>query len=425
MSGSAPKRLYGVDKILVGSNLNPSRPYVNTLWDRSLLVSENHRRVNKFGPWDGGGPFYQWSRVISHAGQKVVPAFRIVDKGNYTCLGVVGSPLQTPTVKVPPAWSTVKSTLSGLYATGYKKARPGNPVASVAQFVAELRDVPQLPFKRLFTHGLRTPVPLRDIPRLLRDYHRGFKSLGSEYLNVVFGWLPFLSDLRKMFYLYQTLDKRLTQIVRENGKFIRRRATIRDDTSVSQVGPTVYNYPYANVYGAPGEIDSPGSTHYTVTTRTAVKEWFVGSFRYMLFEPDPSQWTSTCKAHLFGAIPTPSLLWELMPYSWLIDWFANVGDVISNASPNAVDNLTMRYSFIMRREQTSTEWRAHVYHGASSTSSRKWPSVDHSFTSVDRIDSKSRSGGGNPFGLDVQLTDLSSAQLAILAALGLSRSSVK
>jgi hypothetical protein len=48
-----------------------------------------------------------------------------------------------------------------------------------------------------------------------------------------------------------------------------------------------------------------------------------------------------------------------------------------------------------------------------------------SFQSTETISRKVRLGGGNPFGLNVKLPDLSSSQLAILAALGISRSKVK
>jgi hypothetical protein len=222
-----------------------------------------------------------------------------------------------------------------------------------------------------------------------------------------------------MYHLWQTIDKRLAQLVRENGKYIRRRATVQDDSTVTEK-ETVYGFPWANVFGAPVYSGS-GRTVHTVQTRTTTKVWFSGSFRYYVPDIGSSLWTARATAALFGALPTPELLWEVLPWSWLIDWFSNVGDVVSNASNNAVDNLTMRYSFIMKHVTTSVTATSVVWADASSTSANRWPAAARTLQSVYQTDSKVRVGGGNPFGLDVKLESLSWHQLGILAALGLSR----
>lgn len=440
--GSPPKVRFTKKPTPIGSTLTPVRPTVEDWSYEGLFVSESHRRLPG-NRWSGGGPFYTWQRSALSTGARMIPVSRAgVDKGVYTALGVVGIPNGTKAPAAPPsapAWADVMSGLSGQYATGYKKARPGNPEASVGQFIAELRDLPALPLKGALLkgkpffvfgplggkHAFATPTPFRDIPRALYGYLKSFRNLGSEYLNQVFGWFPFVNDVRKMINLYHSVDKRMAQIRKENGKNIRRKATIRNDTSSSQT-VTIYEYPYANVLGAPGEIDSPGRTQYKLTTTTKTKTWFVGSFRYYLFDPSPSPVSDArMKLALFGALPTPELLWEVMPWSWLIDWFSNVGDVMSNASPNAVDNLTSRYSFVMEHITETIEASAHVSHGQMATSGRQWPSLDNTFKTTVKTESKARLGGGNPFGLGVQLSSLSGRQLGILAALGLSRSSVR
>jgi hypothetical protein len=125
-----------------------------------------------------------------------------------------------------------------------------------------------------------------------------------------------------------------------------------------------------------------------------------------------------------------------MPYSWLIDWFSNVGDVVSNMSMNAVDNLVTNYSFVMRRESWEQSASVITWHEkrddfggsppskSSSSLGSWWKAHRGSYSSTERWEIKSRVGGGNPFGLDVSLPSLSGRQLAILAALGISRQSV-
>jgi len=242
-------------------------------------------------------------------------------------------------------------------------------------------------------------------------------------LNVVFGWKPFVNDLRKMYNLWQTIDKRMAQIVRENGRGIRRKATIKDVTDTSQTGAD-FNTCFVNVYGGAGPNGPGCSTQYRVTTRTKTKVWFVGKYQYYIPDTGSSQWTTRARAALFGALPTPDLLWEVLPWSWLIDWFGNVGDVVSNLSPNAVDNLTTQYSFTMRTVKTAIRCDAYCVAPAAGGVFVS-PAVDRTFTSVFEDEVKQRVGGGNPFGIGVELASLSGYQLSILAALGLSKSRVR
>jgi len=339
--------------------------------------------------------------------------------GTYTITGVASAPTGGYTPPEPPSWTQEQLTLQGLYPEGYKKARPGNAVASVGQFLVELRDLPRIPGAVLAARK----VPFSQVPRVLLKSLTDYKELGSEYLNVVFGWKPFVSDVRKAYRLWHDVDKRLGQIIRENGKTIRRKATVTDEDNTTE-GTTLYGYPYANVYGNPPTWMG-GSTRYVVKRRTKEHVWFSGAFRYYIPDVGSSQWTRRARLALFGGLPTPELLWEVLPWSWLIDWFANVGDVVSNVSPNAVDNLTVARSFIMRHTLQSTEWSAHVVHGPGDGTYLRCPSVNQTFLSVETTETKSRVGGGNPFGLGAKLSQLSAGQLAILAAMGISRGTVR
>lgn len=399
----------------------------------ALLLSEGHFRT-KTGAWSGGGPFFVCKRRISHGQSSTIPiqvgfgAPWFVDL-LVTSKGVAGIDSQVPPDLASQEQAQLNANMAalpGYYASGYAKARPGNPVASVGQFIGELHSLPAIPGKALFPrkwrfNGIPTG-PIRTLPARLFAALTNFRALGSEYLNVQFGWKPFVSDLRKMYYLWQTLDQRMAQLVRENGRNIRRRVTLEKDESVD-TSSTVFTYPYANVYGAPPTYMS-GTTIYTTRQKTSTRIWFSAGFRYYIPDVGSSLWTARAKASLFGAIPTPEVVWELLPWSWLIDWFSNVGDVVSNLSVNAVDNLVTNYSFTMKEYSVETTHSAYVSHGASS-GFYNWPAVSHTFSSTDSLTTKARLGGGNPFGLNVQLADLSPYQLSILAALGLSRSKVR
>jgi hypothetical protein len=424
-----PKIIYFEDCTLVGPETlsSGSRPIVCSGGRDALFVSQGHYRLPN-GSWSGGGPFFCVKTEVKHTG-KTNHRYCVlgVEKGHCPALSVTGSPQNPFIPSTIPTWANQQAILNGLYATGYARARPGNPVASVGQFIVELRDLPQAPFKRLLKQG--RSVPLSQLPRILKNELLDFKNLGSEYLNIVFGWKPFVADLRKMYNLWHDIDKRMAQIIRENGKYIRRRATVSDETTTTEEPQSTALNAYQYVRGGPLFTIS-GPSRRTVVSTVKTKVWFSGSFRYYIPDVSSSMWDRRARLALFGALPTPELLWNVLPWSWLIDWFSNVGDVISNVGPNAVDNLTTRYSYIMKRSEETKTWTCNTAHASrsidpSGPNRTVWDSLDAKFTSVQKTTVKSRQGGGNPFGLNVQLSSLSSGQLAILAALGLSRSSVK
>jgi len=423
---SVPKILQGYRIIPLGVN-----GIIGNIenWQQDALIVSNGNRRNKNGVYVSGGPFYVRKASMSHGTGRT----RLFLRGSTSSLvhtqGVQGVfyPYTHPVQVSYPSWTSQVQTLSGLYPTGYKKARPGNPVASAGQFLIELRDLPTIPFKNgFFRDGSLRGVPLTEVPVRLRQQLLNYRNLGSEYLNVVFGWMPFVSDLRKMYNLWQDIDKRIARLVRENGQAVRHRATVEDSTSTTQ-SSQASNSPYFGVLGAPPAWMT-GNSLYSSVTRTTVKSWFVGSFRYYVPDIGSSEWTSRAKRALFGLSPTPELLWEVLPWSWLIDWFSNVGDVISNASSNAVDNLTLGYSFIMRHTTTEMTCSSHVTHGKGSQVYPffdTWEGCDHMFSSTYKEEIKVRAGGMNPFGLNVQLSSLTNYQLGILGALGLSRGLVR
>lgn len=365
-----------------------------------LMVSLNHPKKN--GKYQGGGPFALYKRKITGAKTTVYCGNNGVYIDGEACVGYVPG-AHVPGSYTAPTYSSIVNEINqnADFATGYKKARPGNPVASVGQFMYELyTDLPQIPFKML---------------RKLKS----FQALGHEYLNVQFGWLPFVSDLKKMYNLTKTIDARLGRLVRDNGKVIHREATVRSSTDTSTISSVHTDAPFSDTWGTRLPLWGSGTTDVLITAVTTERVWFSADFRYYTPNIGSPQWNRRAVATLFGANPTPDMLYQILPWSWLLDWFTNVGDVISNASSNAVDNLVADHAYIMRhwkREVTTSvrsEWRNHGQEGMVNGS--------FSLMSTDTEESKTR-GMGNPFLPSLSITDFTSRQAGIAAALGISRS---
>jgi hypothetical protein len=304
-----------------------------------------------------------------------------------------GNSPAVPTLLTPIDYSSLESK-------GYAKFRPGKPEANFGQFLGELSMIPT--------------IPLRQILKA-RNHLDRFRGMGGEYLNVQFGWLPFVKDLQDMYKLTMNLDKRLAQLRRDNGRSVRRRGSVY----VAPVGSTVVNTTTSTGgYMYPSYTTASYFTlnmQRTVYTTDETKAWFSARFRYFVRDIGSLRWENRAVAALFGLNPTPSLLWELLPFSWLIDWAVNVGDVLSNMSSNAVDNLVAEYAYTMvsrtLTEKVSEQGIMKLSNGSP------FPVA----ATASRIRETKQRFRASPFGVGLVPGSLSGKQALILSALGISR----
>ena len=114
---------------------------------------------------------------------------------------------------------------------------------------------------------------------------------------------------------------------------------------------------------------------------------------------------------MYGLTLTPEVVWNIIPWSWLIDWFTNVGDVIANVDNGIAENLVAKYAYIMG--ETRYEWVATSTFNCITGGT-------HAMSHVSNLERKKR-GAAEPFGFGMTKDLLSKRQVSILGALGLSR----
>lgn len=300
------------------------------------------------------------------------------------------------------AWPLVPPTdwaSASLFAMGGQAIRavtPERPDSSLLVMIGELK------------HG----AP-RLMPELLRDRTRFFKSLGSDYLNVEFGWKPFINDLRSQVTAVRNHDRILIQFARNSGRPMKRSYTF----------PRVFTS--ETTYSDRSAFQSPSNTWFhasgsAVGQRRTVREDqidvnFKGQFRYYIPDRDLSilHRRESMLNRILGTRLTPDVLWELTPWSWLIDWVVDVGGFLENISNLGQDNLVLQYGYLMRQH------RREVTHYQKLVPAQG-PAVDawQKFGSVAKLRTHA-----SPYGFGVNFDGLSPRQLAILAALGASRGS--
>ena len=304
---------------------------------------------------------------------------------------------------------TPQNVIEGYGSTGYNRAKPTASGGGVGQFIGELREVPTLPKFLALKNAAKAFYRLN--PGQI--YVKGVaKEVAGNYLNYEFGWKPFLKDIRDFFKNVVNTDAKLKQLARDNMRWVHRNATILDQTSFnqsfinSQVGNPVLPTPLILQTG-----------RLAVNTNVFHKIWFSGSFRYYIPTGNSPMEVAQRKRQLlrivYGAEVSPKLVWQLMRYTWLADWVANIGDNISNLSENAADSLVAHYAYAMDERITETEYQliGCSIRGVGPISPR---AVDTSL-----VQGRARA---SPYGFALKPGNFSARQVAILAALGITRS---
>lgn len=312
-----------------------------------------------------------------------------ISTGNYDGQNAIVGIMQEGQTGKPPRLATSATPVGVLNAFGtsaISKVSPTAPNASLAVFLGELREgLPSIPLLNTY----------KDRTRSIRQ------NAGSEYLNVEFGWKPMISDLRAFGTSIKKNKQIWEQFVKNSDRDIRRRYH----------APTVR---VTNSYDCQF-LTGSNRTGYTLYSGKCVDEistdmWFSGAFRYHV--PNGNSALDTLKRFeqysnvLFGARITPEVLWNLAPWSWMLDWFGNLGDIISNLSMIGQDGLVLRYGYVMEHRK--------VVRNMYSTAQNGQP------LHTRRIFESKRRIVATPYGFGLDLDSLSAKQIAILAALGLS-----
>jgi hypothetical protein len=316
------------------------------------------------------------------------------------------------------SWPSLPADSVNYYGTlAIKKTIPTNPVAGLATFTGELHMRPQM-------YG----------SAFLKEKSNLFNALGKEYLNLAFGWTPFVSDLIKAGNSLANASVAIRQLLKDSGKDVRRRydfppfKTNGDVTNVTgstaSMVPSMTSSNYDPLFVG-GGVDRPSKIErQEILTQ---KIWFSGKYSYYLpathfkngqFTSDSeSVWDRlvTYEAlwnKVLGTRLTPTVLYNLTPWTWLADWYANIGDVISNVVSLQQDNLVIKYGYLMCETTLEVIYTAS---GFKFTSFNPGPLV-----TAYRQTRKSRYRA-TPYGFGLNPASFTPQQWAILGALALTK----
>lgn len=283
-------------------------------------------------------------------------------------------------------------------ATGIARTTPTKPEMSLSTAIGELKD------------GLPSLIGRQ----FLRD--KSLSSIGSEYLNYQFGILPTIRDASDVVKLTRRYEKIVEQFKRDQGRVIRRRTTLVNtkEESTTRVG-------YMNAYsGYSGNLQTVLISENAETHRlTSKKIWFSGAYSVAYPRSADGLLQDIREFNrVYGVIPNAELAWNLLPWSWLVDWFSNLGDIMSNVSYLTSPSTKMDYGYVMGQTSYRITQRGNFgpdyIHLRSQVGTPVRLSTSVTYTEKRRLKA-------SPFGFGVSFGSLSGKQKSILTALGLSR----
>jgi len=237
----------------------------------------------------------------------------------------------------------------------------------------------------------------------------------NKFLGQIFGWNPLISDVLKVIEKQQTMQKRIEWLIRNNGRWVKRRVNL------AETQQTLYELPWTPHWGSFEQVFTTQFYNTVPEVRQHLeyydRVWATAEFRYFLPDVPPGvKLEDRLKSALNGSHSIRAYqLYDMIPWTWLIGWCLDASRILENLDAGIADRLAARRFVIMR-----TQWYRGSQHAKGNF--RHWPTgsnVSVNANSFAERHLKTRVVGSPFFPSDP--ADLTGMQYAILGALGLSR----
>lgn len=191
--------------------------------------------------------------------------------------------------------------------------------ANLSVFLYELRDVRRMfqviPSKHLTVVGTK---------RRITDWRSAIKYGNDFHLNYNFGWKPFTRDVVQTFRAVSSFEKRLTRFVTSQNQILSRK--VSKDPTLTFVNAT-WTLPY--------------NAGFKVTVTGSIETIHSAAFRFAYSIPRYSEgemrWRSW--ADSLGLNISPANVWAVIPWSFVADWFVNVGKGLDTVSQDWIEPI--------------------------------------------------------------------------------------
>lgn len=209
------------------------------------------------------------------------------------------------------------------------------PDMNVASFIAELRDVKSLftsikdvcgnvlkvlpSLKHIFTSSTPKGVALAAVNAVK---HTGDAAAGAN-LAWLFGWKPFLSDLKELVDVCTTLSDRIETLYNGEGK-VHRQTRSRDFGTLDGTSVLTDHYPVDICAVDGGCPEGPAAVSRVYKCEVESKIGLTVVYRYTCPPLEALETKISALIEGLGMSDLTLMLWEVFPFSWLIDWIVDI-----------------------------------------------------------------------------------------------------
>jgi len=209
--------------------------------------------------------------------------------------------------------------------TAQAHTNPNRPVVDLPLALYELRELPAM--IQEVGNKLIALARSKGRPPSIRDT---IHITAKGNLEVQFGWLPLFSDISKILQFHDHADRRFKELARLNSKHgLRRRNGLTRKTAITE--------PYDFIFQG-GGFQAIGSLDWIeYTTSWAVIQWRLKEGIRLPMSSD--RLYALAVASIGGLTPdlnniavgglSLETIWNGIPFSWLVDYFGNIGDVLA------------------------------------------------------------------------------------------------
>jgi len=323
-------------------------------------------------------------------------------------------------------------SLTGWGAIGWNRTYPTHPIYNLGVSIGELKDLPRMVNQTMAGFRALKSLPSKlgglTIGGALKGAPGGARSAGDAYLYGAFGIKPMLQDLLFLLGMAQKLEAKLAWLKRKQ------RSSVRAEIELSS---SEYSENLPRTISPAGSMDPSMNSAYYAPGQTVNESmpilksyrsriWFSAKYELLIPELLPKAFGRLPKWLLYGDLlglsADPSILYKLIPWSWLLDWFVSLGALLANIYMRARHHWVARYAYVMCEEHFDYAVPGHLTVRTGNVAvapigTKKFSGVSHTL-----YDFKQREVA-NPYGFGVTFNGISPYQWSILVALGLSRGS--
>jgi hypothetical protein len=237
----------------------------------------------------------------------------------------------------------------------YQKIKPSlNSAFSLLNFIYELKDL-----KPLWKEYFKNKGAFKKCFSILKNsrhmkLRQLWKELATVHLEWSFGIKPFISDLQSIYKTLKSLKKNCKEITDHAGLVENRHYSSQIPfPGSSELNGTISRFP---IMENTSDVDLSGISVSYVITLSQIDKGEHATCRYSYSVPYLSEFESTVGKYLdaFGVSFDAAIIWNAIPFSFVVDWFINVGEWLHSRRHDMYQCIVTLWDFCVSQKYIVT-----------------------------------------------------------------------